>query len=74
MDIIGIGGTELLLIVLLAVIVLGPERLVTTARKLGVYVREAKGYINSLTDELKVEMDILEEIKEAKADIDEIIK
>ena len=72
MDIFGIGGTELVLIVLLAVIVLGPERLVTTARKLGVYVREAKGYINSLTDELKVEMDILEDLKEVKSDLDEL--
>jgi len=72
MEIFGIGGTELLLIILLAVIVLGPERLVTTSRKLGVYLREAKGYINSLTDELKVEMDILEEITEVKSDLDEI--
>ena len=72
MDIFGIGGTELVLIVLLAVIVLGPERLVTTARKLGVYVREAKRYITSMTDELKVEMDILEEIKEVKSDLDEM--
>ena len=69
MEIFGVGGTELVLIILLAVIVLGPERLVVTARKLGVFVREAKAYFNSLTDELKVEMDILEEIKEVKNDL-----
>jgi len=72
MEIFGIGGTELVLITLLAVIVLGPERLLVTARKLGVFVREAKAYFNSLTDELKTEMDLLEDIKDVKTKIDDI--
>lgn len=72
MEIFDIGGTELVLIILLAVVVLGPERLVGTARKLGVFVREAKAYLNSLTDELKIEMDILEEIKEVKNDLNDL--
>lgn len=72
MEIFGIGGTELVLIILLAVIVLGPERLVVTARNLGVFAREAKAYFNSLTDELKIEMDILEEIKEVKNDLNDL--
>jgi len=72
MEIFDIGGTELVLIILLAVVVLGPERLVVTARKLGVFVREAKAYLNCLTDELKTEMDILEEIKEVKNDLNDL--
>jgi len=69
MEIFNIGGTELVLIMLLAVIVLGPERLAVTVRKLGVIVREAKAYFSSLTDELKIEMDILEDIKDLKNDL-----
>ena len=72
MEIFDIGGTELILIVLLAVIVLGPERLVVTARKLGVYIKEVKGYFNIFADELKAEMDILEEIKDVKTELDDI--
>jgi len=73
MEIFDIGGTELVLILLLAVIVLGPERLAVTMRKIGVFVREAKAYFNSLTDELKVEMDIMEEIKEVKDDLNKMM-
>ena len=72
MEIFDIGGTELVLIMLLAVIVLGPERLAATLRKLGVIVREAKAYFSSLTDELKIEMDILEDIKDIKNDLDDL--
>jgi len=72
MEIFDIGGTELALIMLLAVIVLGPERLVVTARKFGVIVREVKAYFNSLTEELKIETDILEELKEVKNDLDDL--
>ena len=72
MEIFGIGGTESVLIILLAVIVLGPERLAVTVRKLGVIVRETKAYFSSLTDELKIEMDILEDIKDLKNDLNDM--
>ena len=64
MDILGVGGNELLIIFVLAVIILGPERLVRFARELGKHVRNFKAYFRSLTDELKSEIDMLEELKE----------
>ena len=53
MDIFGVGSNELLIIILLAVIVLGPERLVKVAREAGKLVRSVKAYFSSLSDELK---------------------
>lgn len=74
MEIFDIGGTELLLIVLLAVFILGPERLAISARKLGTIVREVKQYFSSLNDELKVELDLLDDIKEVKQDLEDLKK
>jgi len=72
MELFDIGGTELLLVALLAVFVLGPERLAVTARKAGKIVREAKAYFSTLTDELKVELDMLDDIKDVKNDLDDM--
>ncbi len=69
MDIFGVGGNELLVILLLAGIVLGPERLARVARTLGKFVRDVKNYFSALTDELKAELDVLDEIKEVKDEI-----
>lgn len=74
MEIFDIGGTELFLIVLLAVFILGPERLALSARKLGRIVREVKQYFSSLNDELKVELDLLDDIKEVKQDLEDLKK
>lgn len=74
MEIFDIGGTELFLIVLLAVFILGPERLALSARKMGTIVREVKQYFSSLNDELKVELDLLDDIKEVKQDLDDLKK
>jgi len=74
MEIFDIGGTELFLIVLLAVFILGPERLAISARKLGTIVREVKQYFSSLNDELKVELDLLDDIKEVKQDLEDLKK
>ncbi len=68
-NLFGIGGSELLVILLLAGIVLGPERLARSAREIGKLVRNVKAYISSLTGELKVELDILEDLQKAKKDI-----
>jgi len=67
--ILGIGGNELIVILLLAAIVLRPERLVRSARELGKFIRNVKNYFNALTDELKSELDILDDIKEVKDEL-----
>ena len=69
MNIFGIGENELLVILLLAGIVLGPERLVRSAREIGKFVRNAKAYITSLSGELKAELDILDDLDKIKQDL-----
>lgn len=70
MDFFGVGSNELLFIMLLAGIVLGPRRLAVMARETGKLIRNLKSYFSSLADELKAELDVLEEIKEVKEDLD----
>lgn len=69
MDIFGIGQNEILIVALLAVIVLGPERLVKVAREVGKLVRSFKAYFSSLSDELQSELEILDEIKKETNDL-----
>jgi len=69
MDIFGVGGTELLVIALLAAIVLGPERLVKVAREGGKLARNVKAYFRALNDELKSELDVMEDLKEIQRDL-----
>lgn len=70
MDILGMGTSELIVILLLAAFILGPERLTRNAREVGKFVRDVKNYFNTLSDELKIEMDVLDDIK----DIDDELK
>lgn len=69
MDIFGIGGNELIVILLLAAIVLGPERLARSAREIGRFVRNVKAYFSSLSSELKAELDVLDELEKVKKDL-----
>ena len=64
MDILGVGMNELVVIMLLAAIVLGPERLAKVAREAGKLVRNLKAYLNALNDELKTELDLMEELSQ----------
>jgi sec-independent protein translocase protein TatB len=68
-NILGIGMNELIIIFLLAAIVLGPERLARVAREAGKLIRNLKAYFSSLTDELKSELDVLDEIKKVRDDL-----
>ncbi|KAA0283256.1 MAG: twin-arginine translocase subunit TatB [Anaerolineales bacterium] len=69
MDIFGIGGNELIVIILLAAIVLGPERLARSAREIGKFVRNLRSYFSSLSSELKAELDVLDEIQKTTKDL-----
>jgi sec-independent protein translocase protein TatB len=68
-NIFGIGGNELVVILLLAVIILGPERLSRSAREIGKFVKNAKTYFTSLSGELKAELDILDDLEKIKKDL-----
>ena len=69
MEIFGIGGSELVVILLLAAIVLGPERLARSAREIGKFVRSVKSYFSTLSGELKAELDVLDDLQKVKKDI-----
>ncbi len=69
MDLFGIGTNELLVILVLAAIVLGPERLARSAREIGKLVRNLKAYFGSLSDELKSELDVLDDLNKVKQDL-----
>ena len=68
-EIFGVGGNELLVILLLAAIVLGPERLARSAREIGKFVRNVKNYLSSFTDELKAELDVVDELDKVKKEL-----
>ncbi|NKF21230.1 Sec-independent protein translocase protein TatB [Solimonas marina] len=55
-----IGFSELLLCFLVALVVLGPEKLPKLARTLGRWTGQAKGYLRNLTDELDREAQLSE--------------
>jgi sec-independent protein translocase protein TatB len=67
--IFGIGGSELIVVALLAAIILGPERLVRVAREIGKFVRNVKSYFAALSGELKAELDVLDELQKVKKDL-----
>jgi sec-independent protein translocase protein TatB len=69
MDIFGIGGNELIVIIVLAGIILGPERLARSAREIGKFVKNVKTYFSSLSGELRAELDVLDELEKVKKDI-----
>lgn len=67
--IFGIGGSELIVILLLAGIVLGPERLARSAREIGKLVKSVKSYFSALSGELKAELDVLDDLQKVKKDL-----
>jgi sec-independent protein translocase protein TatB len=62
-----IGFSELLLCFLVALVVLGPEKLPKLARTVGRWTGQAKGYLRNLTAELDREA----ELSELRAKLDE---
>lgn len=67
--IFGIGGSELVVIVLLAAIILGPERLARAAREIGKFIKNVKSYFSALSGELRAELDVLDELQKVRKDL-----
>lgn len=67
--IFGIGGGELIVILFLAGIVLGPERLARAAREIGRFVRNVRSYFSALSSELRAELDVLDDLQRVKKDL-----
>jgi Tat protein translocase TatB subunit len=60
----GIGGPELLLILVLATIILGPLNMIKMARQFGILMRDLRNYYSSLTANLSEELGDLAELQD----------
>ena len=69
MELFGIGTTELIVVLLMAVIILGPHRLAVTAREAGKLIRNLKNYFRALSDDLGRELDLLAELKDVQREL-----
>ena len=61
-----IGWSELLVIVVLAVLVIGPKDLPIVLRKIGSSVKKIKSYISNIQDDIENSVDLDREIKKDK--------
>lgn len=67
-----VGTMELILILVVLAVVLGPKQTILYARKLGKWLRVIKAYLLSLTGELQET--VMEPIEEISAPLKEMIK
>lgn len=73
MDFFGIGLPELILVMVLALIVFGPERLPELAAQLGRLVREARRYAGQVTSQLKDELgDLTQEYESLRQEVQQL--
>jgi sec-independent protein translocase protein TatB len=71
-EFLGIGYQELLLVLALLLVVVGPDRLPGMAYQIGRAVRTMQGYARAVRDEFKDEIDYLDEqYKTVKGQVDE---
>ena len=67
MDILGFGGWEIFLIILVALFVFGPGRMVEFARGLGKFIYSLKNTTSTLTAQINKELEEQQQVKAAKA-------
>jgi len=67
-----IGMGELFLIVLLALVVVGPERLPGIMRQIGKYAYQLRAIVNELTDQFAEELRPLQEIQQLAEDVNPV--
>lgn len=71
MEFLGIGYQEMLLVFVLLLVVVGPERLPTMAYQIGRAVRTMQRYARAVRDEFKDEFDYVEEqVKVVRGEVD----
>ncbi len=71
MEFLGIGYQELLLVFVLLLVVVGPERLPAMAYQIGKAVRTMQKYARAVRDEFKDEFDFVEDqVKTVRGEID----
>ncbi len=68
----GIGGTELLIILVAMLVILGPEKTTLYARRIGKWLRVLKVYLSSMTEELRET--VVEPLQDMQEPLKEITK
>ena len=79
-----VGFTEMFLVLVIALVVIGPERLPAVAKKVGLFVRKARRVYQQVSREVQMELDseelnkklaennILPEAQSIKKDLDDV--
>ncbi len=60
MDIIGIGGPEFIILLLLGAVILGPKRVIWMAREIKQSLQQIQNMTRNITKEINREFDLLE--------------
>lgn len=68
-----IGFTELALLMLIGLVVLGPERLPRAARTIGLYIRKARNAWGNVKQSVEAELDA-EELRKALSQVQEEVE
>lgn len=68
-----LGSSELLLILLVALIVVGPKDLPKVARTLGKWIRQLKKMLNDFKEETGLD-DTVKELKDATRDVNTVLR
>lgn len=72
MDFLGIGPQEIILILIIAAIVVGPRRLPEVAVQLARVIRQLRGYATDVTSQMRAELDELtREYEQVRKDLQE---
>tara|TARA_B100000963_G_scaffold360477_1_gene391507 strand:+ start:10691 stop:10903 length:213 start_codon:yes stop_codon:yes gene_type:complete len=61
-----IGWSELLVIVILAVLIIGPKDMPIVLRKIGKSIKKIKSYVSNIQDDIEHSVDIESEIEKNK--------
>jgi sec-independent protein translocase protein TatB len=73
MNFFGVGLPEVIVILVLALIVLGPERLPEFAAQLGRLVRQVRGYAGRVTSQLRYELgDLTQEYESLRQEVQQL--
>jgi Sec-independent protein translocase protein TatA len=67
MDILGVGGWDIFIIIIIALLIYGPERIVGIARNLGKIARTLKNSTSDLSATIAREIEAQEKAKTTKA-------
>ena len=73
MDILGIGMPEIILVLVIALIVVGPKRLPEFAAQIARVIRQMRGYATDVTTQMRSELDELtREYEQIRKDLEEV--